>query len=176
MKANRRTVLKLGVAASTLPLATAAIQPVFAGATGHAENLELYKILFDKTSNRGREFGRLSQRLGAQVEAIEGDVTDIWYNDLYFRWKEGPAAIAGLTSDTTLFCLQQLARDVRMHVVYRAEHSRSDGHQVIEQAAQLMTNYPRSRLAHRMPIDSLLPGQSDQGKGQLVSWIIAPLV
>jgi hypothetical protein len=175
MKANRRTVLKLGVAASTLPLATAAIQPVFAGATGHAENLELYKILFDKTSNRGREFGCLSQRLGAQVEAIEGDVTDIWYNDLYFRWKEGQAAIAGLTTETTLFCLQQLARDVKMHVVYRAEHSRSDDPGVIADAAHLIVNYPLRGLVRRMPTDSVWPGRYGQDDEQLVSWIIAPL-
>jgi hypothetical protein len=165
----------MGVAAGTLPLSAVAFEPAWSNETSPEEKLELYKVIFDERFARGREFGRLSHQLGANVQAIREDVTDIWYNDLYFRWEEGPAAIAGLTSDTTLFCLQQLARDVRMHVVYRTEHGRSDGQQVIEQAARLLTNYPRSSLAQRMPIDSLLPGQSDQREGQLVSWIIAPL-
>lgn len=172
MKADRRTVLKLGVAAGTLPLFAAAFEADVSNEPSLGRKLDLYKIFYDKRYAQSREFGQLSKRLGANVEAIRNDVTDIWYNDLYFRWKEGPAAIAGLTCESTLFCLQQLARDVNMHVVYRAGHRRSDGQRVIVQTARLLTNYPCTGLACGMPKDSPLPGQSGE---QLVSWIIAPL-
>lgn len=172
MKADRRTVLKLGIAAGTLPLTAAASHPIIPDTASREESLQIYKVIYDEGFDQGREFGRLSRQLGANVEAIRNDVTDIWYNDLYYRWKKGPASIAGLTSDTSLFCLEQLARDVKMHVVYRADHSAADGQRSIARTAQRLANYPRGGLAHRAPAAPGLPGQ---GEARQVSWIIAPL-
>ena len=54
---------------------------------------------------------------------MHGDMTRFWYDDLYHRWQKGPAAIAGLTAHGALFCLERLAWDQRMRVVFRGEHS-----------------------------------------------------
>jgi hypothetical protein len=52
-----------------------------------------------------------------------GDMTRFWYDDLYHRWQQGQAAIAGLTAHGALFCLERLAWDQRMRVIFRAEHA-----------------------------------------------------
>lgn len=41
----------------------------------------------------------------------------LWYHDLYFRWRRGPAAIAGMTGEDSLFCLDLLARDAGLRVL-----------------------------------------------------------
>ena len=67
-------------------------------------------------------FARRAAARGAATHAIEGDMTQLWYDDLYHRWRRGPAAIAGLTAHGPLFCLERLAWDHGMRVVFRAEH------------------------------------------------------
>jgi hypothetical protein len=64
---------------------------------------------------------------GLATHAMGGDVTRFWYDDLYHRWRQGPAAIAGLTAHGALFCLEQLGWEQRMRVVYRGEHVALDG-------------------------------------------------
>ena len=54
---------------------------------------------------------------------MAGDMTRFWYDDLYHRWRQAPVAIAGLTAHGALFCLERLAWEKRMRVVYRREHS-----------------------------------------------------
>jgi hypothetical protein len=68
------------------------------------------------------EFGLEAERLGAEVVRIHGDITDFWFNDLSFRWKEGPMAVAGLTAHGPIFCLERFAWDHRMRVVFRGDH------------------------------------------------------
>ena len=57
-------------------------------------------------------------------------MTRFWYEDLYHRWRSGPAAIAGLTAHGPLFCLERLAWDSGMRVVFRGEHTPVDGRTV----------------------------------------------
>jgi hypothetical protein len=83
----------------------------------------LYKVVYDARFSAGSEFARRASALGHDVHAIHGDMTRFWYDDLYHRWRNGAAAIAGLTGRGALFCLEQLAWDQRMRVVFRAEHS-----------------------------------------------------
>lgn len=112
--------------------AVASAVPLFAGgvATAWAESLlspaaapQFYKVLFDRESPAAVAFGRRAR--GIQLPAVEvgREVTSLWYDDLYHRWREGPAAIAGLTVPHVAFCLEILARDVGMRVMYRGEHS-----------------------------------------------------
>ena len=61
------------------------------------------------------------------VHAMAGDVTPFWYDDLYHRWRQEPVAIAGLTAHGALFCLERLAWEQRMRVVYRGEHAAAGG-------------------------------------------------
>jgi hypothetical protein len=114
----------MGVAASALPWAASA-SGVDLSASPDA--VPLYKVVYDTRFAAGVEFAQRASSRGLAVHAINGDMTRFWYDDLYHRWRRGPAAIAGLTARGALFCLEQLAWDQRMRVVFRAEHSFGDG-------------------------------------------------
>ena len=116
---NRRQFLGLGLAASALPLTAAAVGSF--GATA-AQPLPLYKVLYDTRFTASVAFAERAVARGAAVQAMAGDMTSFWYDDLYHRWQHGPAAIAGLTAYGALFCLERLAWDQRLRVVWRAEH------------------------------------------------------
>jgi hypothetical protein len=120
--ASRREFIQAGIVASALPiigsagdLATQPSAPAF------------YKVVFDHRFPASREFGREMEKSGASVCGIHGDITDLWFHDLYHRWKQGPAAIAGMTAHGALFCLERLAWDHGMRVLSRTEHPAGDG-------------------------------------------------
>ena len=119
---SRRELLKAGLAASALPLAASA-------GFAHAEHtaVPLYKVVHDTRFAASVAFAARAAARGLAVAGIDGDVTRLWYDDLYHRWRRQPAAIAGLTAHGALFCLERLAWDHRLRVVYRGEHAAADG-------------------------------------------------
>jgi hypothetical protein len=114
---NRRRILQGGIAVTSLPI----VASVAWGAAPQPP-LAFYKIIFDERFEASRRFGTEAQRRGASVHAINGDITRLWYDDLYTRWRNGGAPIAGLTAHGALFCLERLSWDAGMRVVYRADH------------------------------------------------------
>src|SRR5690606_15447022 len=78
------------------------------------------------------------EALGAPLRFIEGDITDLWQNELRKRWQAGAHAVAGLTERPALFLLERLAWDHGMRVVFEAEHAPADGgsvaHRVVRTA------------------------------------------
>ena len=91
---NRRDLIKAGLIGVALPLATTG--------AGHAATA--------------------APPGGVQREgAPRGDVTDVWFHDLAPRWKQGPAAVAGVTAHNSLFVLERLAWDAGLRVTARAE-------------------------------------------------------
>lgn len=142
---SRRQVLQSGLAATSIPLVAgvslAPHQSVHAKALEHPA---LYRVLFDQRFPASREFGRAAQWQGQNVQAFDGDVTHIWYHDLYPRWQRGPAAIAGLTAHGALFCLERLAWDVGMRVTYREEH-----HYRVHEPLYSWVIAPRAGVAQR---------------------------
>src|SRR5262245_44331745 len=197
---SRREILQTGIAVGSLPIATSA-----AWATGDAARtaplpaLHFYKVIFDQRFAASRLFGREAARRGAAVHAIDGDITDVWYHDLHARWRAGPAAIAGLTAHGAIFCLERLAWDVGMRVVFRAEHERTtagtfahvfDGPEsMIRSAAALaapgtdwschiatiVMNCPSeiSGARRKQMFAAAAPATEDQHP--LISWVIAPV-
>jgi hypothetical protein len=134
---NRRTVLQGAIAATSLPIiasvagaSTWSLGPDTPAPTIARDHPSLYKVLFDRRFAAARAFGRDAQWRGQSVHAFDGDITQVWYHDLYPRWQQGRAAIAGLTAHGALFCLEHLARDARMRVVHRTEH-RYPGHETL---------------------------------------------
>jgi hypothetical protein len=119
---NRRELLRIGLAAATvLPLgASATVRAV--GSAGQQPHVPLYKVVYDTRFAASVAFANRVTAHGIAVEAMAGDMTRFWYDDLYHRWRQGPAAIAGLTAHGALFCLEQLAWAERMRVVFRARH------------------------------------------------------
>jgi hypothetical protein len=131
---TRREILQGSIAVTWLPLVAglslAPVESAAARALDHAERarVPLYKVLFDNRFATARSFGRTAAWRGESVHGFDGDITNVWYHDLHPRWQKGAVAIAGLTAHGALFCLEQLAWDVRMRVSYR-EELRFDGHE-----------------------------------------------
>jgi hypothetical protein len=117
---TRRTVLQGGLAVAG---AAALAGPAGAWlAAPRGSHLSYYKVVFDREHPAAQAFGRAAAAAGLPVQAIDRDVTGLWYHDLYHRWRQGLVAIAGMTPVRTAFCLQLFAQDVGMRMVYRAEH------------------------------------------------------
>jgi hypothetical protein len=116
--ASRREFIQAGIAASILPMVVSAReslhQPLF-------EAKSFYKVVFDQRFPASVAFAREMNQLGAPIHAIDGDITDLWFHDLDAAWKKQPVAIAGLTAHGPLFCLERLAWDYGMRVVFRSE-------------------------------------------------------
>jgi hypothetical protein len=117
--ANRRELMQAGLAASILPAGLIARQ-------ARAQTpLAVHRAIYDERFEAGRAFAVQARQRGWTTRAIRGDVTDLWFNELSLRWKQGPAPIAGLTAKNSLFCLERLAWDAGMRVVSRAEDPKS---------------------------------------------------
>jgi len=195
---SRREFIQMGVAALALPISGRAGFSLAQSALPDAPApMQFYKVVFDERFGAGRAFAAEAQRLGLPLHGIRGDVTSLWYNELYPRWKQGPVAIAGLTQKAPLFCLDLLARDQRMRLAYLGEHvHRSEGHvehvlsgspDILEQArfaetgpdwtnrlANLMSRFPENCFQASAPvIVAPLVGPGDQPE-HFVSWVIAP--
>ncbi|HWK55091.1 MAG TPA: hypothetical protein VNR18_12020 [Hyphomicrobiales bacterium] len=122
---NRREVLQMSMAVTLASLDAATAWAAPSGGTGRdAPAAPLYTALYDARFAASRVFGERMAAQGVTTAALaDGDMTALWYNNLHFRWREGPVAIAGLTTRGPLFCLEQLAWDHGMRVVFRAQHA-----------------------------------------------------
>lgn len=173
---NRRQFLGIGIAAAVWPgLMTAAQRSSVtrAPAEGPAR-LPLYKAIYDTAYAPAVEFAAQMRHRGVAVHAIERDITSVWFNDLALRWRRSPAAIAGLTAPEALFCLEQLAWDHRMRVVFRAAHSLGDGAGWGASMADLAINYRQNQASGAGDLTTGARGSDAQGL-PLVSWVIAPV-
>jgi len=117
---NRREFLLIGVGATAWPLVAGAAHA--AGVETGSGSTPLSAVVYDSRFADSVAFARRSEALGVRACAIEADMTRLWYDEIHQLWQRGPAAIAGLTAYGPLFCFAELARDVRMRVVFRAEH------------------------------------------------------
>ena len=168
---NRRDFLQIGLAASAWPLALPAARAAGVSFAEAGRAVPLYKAVYDARFDAGLAFARRAGALGVSTTAIEGDMTRFWYDDLYHRWREGPAPIAGLTAHGPLFCFEQLARDLRMRVVLRAELAPADS-RIGERMAELVV---RGRAAESS-ISGLPSADSRRAAAgePLYAWLIAP--
>lgn len=199
---NRRDFLKLGMATAAITFTAPAHKfPVCLTRTEELSVISPYKILFDGRYPDSRAFAGELVRRGIAVEELRnnGNVTDFWYHDLYHQWLRKPVAIAGLTSPDSLFCLELLAADRKMHVIYRAEHryladdriqhrgrgtdgvlaqlqdAAGSGNDWSRRLAGLVTNCPPANTGYSGKTcitDLTTPAKQ---RALLVSWVIAPV-
>jgi hypothetical protein len=146
-------------------------------------HFKLHIAIFDRRFAAGRRFAQSSETHGVATRAIAGDVTTLWYSELYPLWKQHPVAIAGLTTYGPLFCLERLAWDHGMRVLHHQEHdtrnaAHDDKRDDIPNAAQELT--PDRARDHsrgiapdhaRNATRANTAGEPDQ---ILHAWIIAP--
>jgi hypothetical protein len=89
----------------------------------YAQADPLYAVIYDERFPQCAAFAARARSRGQRAEGLErGDVTRLWYDDLYHRWKQGPAAIAGLTAPGALFVLETFGNDAGLRLQFRAEH------------------------------------------------------
>lgn len=194
---TRRLFMKAAAATAAIPF----IAPLLRGrarAAAPAEPLAIQAVVFDPHFAESRAFGETAGALGHNVHALagDGDVTRLWTDHLQGRWADRPTAIAGLTGQGAMFCLEQLAWGYGMRVVFQADHRRGPSG-TVEHAlfATSDVTTAHSRLAaagadygaEAARIVAALPyggGQivwrsgasmDDEAVEPLVTWVIAPV-
>lgn len=172
---------------------------VFAHAPFAADRFRPERAIFDEDFAESRAFACGARDLGMTTHAISGDVTSLWYNDLYFQWRDGFAVIAGLTGASALFCLERLAWDAGHRIVLRVDHAPAPAgglrHTFLGPSEMLGSSlmsgrWPQPGLGARMArLATQCPtrtgervqrvvvdaeGLTDSWCESLVSWVIAP--
>jgi hypothetical protein len=117
---NRRTVLKIG--ATTLTGALVNVTVLSRKAASARTHSAFQRAVFDDRFAESRGFAAELHNAGVLTSAIRGDVAKLWYEDLRVHLSKKRVPIAGLTDRPALFCLEELARDVGMRVIFRADH------------------------------------------------------
>jgi hypothetical protein len=156
----------------------------------------LYCLVCDMRSASSRALAAEGERLAIRIARTNGDITDLWFDDLSQRWKAGPLAIAGLTEHGPLFCLERFAWDHGLRVMFRGTHRALDGGYVEHaitgpfptiaaahtelagvdwptRLARLLRSCPSARDTSTTTVRGVRAGR---GEGALVSWVIAPKV
>jgi hypothetical protein len=118
---NRRSALKIGAATvagvlAKLPVSGRNLPPAKA-------HIAFHRAVFDERFAECRGFAAELHSVGVLTSPIHGDVAKLWYEDLRAALSKRRAPVAGLTDRAALFCLEELARDVNMRVVFRVDHT-----------------------------------------------------
>ena len=168
--------------------ASAALVGVAAAAASHSiraeQGLHPDLAVIDVRFPESRNFGRALQRRGVTTHETRGDVTDLWYHTLHSRWSHRVFdPIAGLTAYSALFCLERLAWDHGMRVVYRelhwneaASYVHGSPSEAAERVMALGLRQRRTQLAIT-PINAeltkALQSRTERTEPVLYSWVIA---
>ena len=117
---NRRSVLKIGAAT----VAGALVKMPVSGRNLSPDraHIAFHRAVFDERFAECRGFAAELRSAGVCTSAIRGDVAELWYDDLRVHLRENRLRIAGLTDRAALFCLEELAREVGMRVIFRGDH------------------------------------------------------
>jgi hypothetical protein len=192
--ASRREFIQAGAS-----MAAAAL-PALSAVTGIAGSLWLYKVIYDQRFAAARDFGAAARDRNASVQPIDGDVHELWYHDLYHRWKAAPAAIAGMTTYNPMFLLGMFAQDANMRLIYRTNH-RQGGNGVVAHelfgpttqkgrdeelrdgdarwgaaAARIVLSWPEDAVCVSRRLSNIAEAnRKSVGPDTLLSWIIAPV-
>jgi hypothetical protein len=125
---TRRQFMEGAIAAAA---SVAALAPGIAAArepgNDAGSRLRLGCVVFDERFAGARDFGDEARKHSISTSAINGAVHDLWYDDLYYRWRDGRSPTAGMTDARTLFLLEMMATDARMRVVHRVHHIDTGG-------------------------------------------------
>jgi hypothetical protein len=118
---RRQAILGAGAVAATSLLASPAIVRAF-----ETSRDAPFRAIYDERFPEALNAARTAKNRGWPVRIIHGDPTDVWYNELSVRWKQGPASVVGLTGSDSLFVLERLAWDAGLRVVERQIGSATD--------------------------------------------------
>ncbi|MDT8398430.1 MAG: hypothetical protein RQ899_07425 [Pseudomonadales bacterium] len=187
---NRREFLQ---GSATISAASLTAHPVFA----KEQPLVLRAAVIDTRFAATALFGIQARLRGLTVHEIDGDITTLWLQHLNKSWSAQPTALAGLSARPALFCLEQLAWDKGLRVIYHAEHKLTAAQQyhhtiltplpgldstVLNTAGSRWPAYSAELLSAIQglprtcyPSQACLPASHDDDVRTLHSWVLAPL-
>ena len=195
---SRRHFLQIGVTAMAWPLVPSAAHGEWAGPADPGLASPLLGVVYDTRFAESVAFARSSAVRELRAHAIAGDMTRLWYDEIYHHWRQRPTALAGLTAHGPMFCFAELARDVGMRVVFRAEHrATADGAlthaftgplsmlsaaldacgtpaRIWTAMADVVTHCPSGRT--EIGSATRVSGTARPGADPLYTWVIAPVV
>lgn len=121
MVMTRREFIAIGATALTAAgVAGTAFATTFS--TSEQQLVLPFKVIFDERFAESRLFAQQAANTGVMTAGIRGDVSALWFSELRPRLNKGAVAIAGMTTASSLFCLEQLASNYWMKVQARTEH------------------------------------------------------
>jgi hypothetical protein len=190
---SRRNVLRF--AAAGVAGTVTSISAWSAASNRIASARGLCRAVFDERYDECLVFARELEHRGAATSGIRNDVAALWYQDLRPRLRRTTLPLAGLTDRAALFCLEELARDVGMKVLYRIDRTVEPGGRVrhdvtgpaavVEAARNLGAEKSFGRAMALLASDMEAQGpwniaslkrtgpSSPQNGSVLVSWVIA---
>jgi hypothetical protein len=121
---NRRSALK--ICAATVAGVLVKVPVSGRSRSTRQAHIAFHRAVFDERFAECRVFAAELGGAGVCTSAIRGHVAGLWYDDLRVRLRENRLPVAGLTDRAALFCLEELARDVDMRVIFRADHITDD--------------------------------------------------
>lgn len=114
--ATRRLFLQGAVGTAAIagtPAIRAALSP---------ERPHHHLALVDVSHAQGTAFAVAAQTWGAKTASLRGDPLALWHDALRGQAEVRPAAILGLTTQGTLFCLERLGWELGLRVRLRIDH------------------------------------------------------
>ena len=192
---TRRKFLEAAALASTLPI-TARLFVPSAAATPAIHRL--HTVVVDQRWHQSRALAQAADPTGNSHAAILGDMTDLWFTNLEPHWRRAlPSsvmALAGLTAHGPIFCLEELAREHGLRVVYRGIHESVDDQTIRHRfwgavpdlaatpawaaaVGSTVASIPCAApaLGSRAPADVEITTRATPPSETLVSWLIAPV-
>jgi hypothetical protein len=177
---------------------TAAVAVLRAGFAAANRRQPLFRVLYDRYTSEGISFGAEAARQGVPISATGSDLGGVWMHEIEPRWQREPVAIAGLTAGAPLFCLEYLARDYGVELVYRIEHAPVEGGRVqhtvtgpgglsgrVDALAAAGDQWPAVAAALAAEFPAVLPARpaiplldlaerTDRAAEPFYSWLLAP--
>jgi hypothetical protein len=117
---NRRSIIKIG--AATVAGGLVKVSDFGRNAALGQTHSAFQRAIFDERFAECRSFAAELHSTGVFSSAIRGNVAKLWYDDLREVLSSNRAPVAGLTDRAALFFLEEFAREVGMHVIFRADH------------------------------------------------------
>jgi hypothetical protein len=115
--ASRRAVLKGSLAAA----AAAAVWRNGLAQTPRRREHGPDHLVLDRGSPLSPMFEDHARAAAIPTFATEGDITALWFEVLDPLWRQEHSTVAGITSPEAIFCLERLAWDHGMRMVFRAD-------------------------------------------------------
>lgn len=169
MNLQRRAIIFGTLALPFLPLSAC----LLAGSAVASPPEEKLLLLYESGLLESARFVESWGSGRASAIEFQGDTSALLYERLVPMWRaQGPAAVAGLTSVSSFFCLSQVAADHGLRVLHRAAHypplSSVDWQSEIARLAARAKDGTGERQS--LPLFELLP----RSESAFALWLMVP--